>query len=218
MAHPSFIDGLIDLYMGILDIRGPRPRVVFRDRIGSTWNGQCVRDYEKGETLIELQKALLADLNRLERTFAHEMIHHRDFLVEDSPQRLLSKLGRRVDWHGSSFMQGAAVINQIKGKDFVTETSDRQWERMPTSRKFFLLVVPAGRGYHWQWAARLSPDAKKAIEKSFARGARLVMTDDEWLAIRAPHIGRSGWAVATSDEKREKLGRLYAEGTTTVPT
>jgi hypothetical protein len=214
----SAIDDLIDKYMRVLAIEGARPIVEVKTRIGAHWLG---RDRWTSRmphtTTMELQRSLLAVPRTLERVIAHEMVHHRDMLALTPQQIELLKLGIKPDGHGPSFRQGAALINAMMGPDFVTETSDQDYEVAPPEKDLYLLIVPLhefGGRLGYAWAARLSPEATSFIAKKVQEGAKLVRTRDlQWTASRAKIRRTGGYSIPRSGTPEEaELRALFERG------
>jgi hypothetical protein len=213
-ATPS-VEALIGKYMRLLDVQGERPHVQIRSNLGSKWLGRCVwKASEPNTSTIEIQKAVLANPKTLERVVAHEMIHHAEFTRLTPDQMALVKFGIRPDEHGQTFKSLAAYVNAAMGADFVTVTSDQEYEKAENTKEFFLLVSPISPSrMGWAWAARLSADGKARVSSETAKGARLLKTTDErwtrgvkikkWGGYSVPKVG-------TEDE--ELLRRLFDAG------
>ena len=221
-ADPSTareIERLIDKYMEMLRISGPRPIVRLRDNLGRRWLGRAWRKIgapgttAAATTTIELQRAIIGHQRTLERVVAHEMIHHRDFLSMDDLDKARLRLGIRQEGHGEQFLQGAAMVNAQMGPGFVTIKSDQEDVLATNTRLFFVLIQPAMRDrLGWTWAARLSPTASQWAARKIAQGARLVSTTDErWAA--GPRIGHGRVAIPEDAENVERLKALYDTGT-----
>jgi hypothetical protein len=113
------VTGYISKYMGMLAIDGKPPAVRVLDRPEESWLARSIWDLEQPQkTVLEFQSQLVSEQNAkwLERSIAHEMIHYRDVLKR-SKGHADDETG--VD-HGASFHQGAARINAVMGKNFVT--------------------------------------------------------------------------------------------------
>jgi hypothetical protein len=68
-----------------------------------------------------------------------------------------------------------------------------------------------GRKFGYEWAARMSPEARAVVDEHAARGARLVETTDErWTHGRARIKKYAGWNIPDTDEKQVALQALYA--------
>jgi hypothetical protein len=204
------IEAYVTKYMRILDV-DVRPVVKLRSNLGSMWLGRNTWSSKNPQTtLLELQTTILGDDRTLERVIAHEMIHHRDALSISDSDKALMNIGIKPAAHSESFREGAARINAIMGPDFVTATSDKQYVRTPSHKKFFLLIEPMSHGrFGYAWAARISPEAKGSVDEKIARGARLVeTTDDRW--TRGAKIKRfGGYSIPKSDEDMQLLRDLY---------
>lgn len=213
------IDALVDKYMRMLAIRGDRPIVHVRTRLGAHWLGRTRWTSRQPTTsTIELLTSILGDPPTLERVLAHEMIHHKNFLEMTPGQIEMVKLGLKPPGHGSDFQRDAAAVNTVMGKDFITTTSDqdRGYVVAPAEREFFLLIVPLpGRDAQqlgYAWAGRLSPEAKVVVAEKIAEGGRLLMTrDPQWTAGRAKIRRFGGLSVPKKGSPHEaELRALYA--------
>jgi hypothetical protein len=217
---------LVDKYMGILGIEGPRPDVAVRSHTGSRWLGRCSTRPNEYTSLVEVQRSVLDDPRTLERVFAHEMVHHAEYTSIKArsvhPQHEFRRL-RRYGGHGQYFRAGAALVDAVMGAGYVTEKSDEGYVVAKNTKKFFAMILPPGwRGgggeTRWAWAiaVRLSPEARAyAAEKAAAHGARLVTTTDDVL-LGAPAIRKyAGVAVAPAGSPTEaRLKELYLQGGT----
>jgi hypothetical protein len=216
IPREALINNLVRKYMVILDIKKP-PTIEIKNRIAPGWLGRC---HSNG--LIELLSSILADLTTLERVVAHEMIHWRNFSVagkqDDDPKG-----------HGTSFEEGAAIVNAKMGKDFVTKFSDQSYVQSKNMQHYYLVVWPRKTGgYGWVWSAGMSDKGKamvSAIDTSVAgegqpSGLTKVFktTEDRWLQGRkltSPgKTSLAGWSYSiafpgTDDEK--SLGEIYNE-------
>ena len=212
----STIDDLVDKYMGVLSIRGARPIVHVKTRIGSRWLGLC-RWSEKlpHTTTITLDRSIVGDPRTLERILAHEMVHHRDLLNLTPPEIALIKMAIKPEGHGPSFRQGAAIINAVMGPDFVTVTSDQETVQSAPERDFYLLIAPAyGDTLGYAWAARLSPEALAIVEKKVKEGGKLLMSRDRrWTYGRAKIKRYVGLNIPKKGSAEElQLRALYERG------
>ena len=137
------IDGYVDKYMKILKIAGERPSIKIRNDPKANWLGRTEWRTERPHTsVLELQKRLFKSDKHLERTIAHEMVHHRDFLALTDDEIARIEAGTVPDEpkkHSASFSAGALRINAIKGSDFVVK------EEEPEELPAYLLPVQAGR-------------------------------------------------------------------------
>lgn len=113
------VAGYLTKYMSMLGIHGAPPTIRVLDRPDESWLARSIWDLKRPrETVLEFQTQLFDAPNHewLERSIAHELIHYRD---------VLKRSGHGADEpddidHGPSFHQGAAHINAIMGKNFVT--------------------------------------------------------------------------------------------------
>jgi hypothetical protein len=210
------IDDLVDKYMEILSIRGAKPVVEVKTRVGSGWLGRdswvSTLPYT---TTLELQRSILGDPRTLERIVAHEMVHHRDFLAMTPDQIALSRFGIRGEDHGAAFRHGAAIINAVMGPDFVTVHSDKEYVQAPLDKDLYLLIVPIHGGrLGYAWAARLSPEATSVVAKNALEGGKLVRTRDrQWTEGRAKIKRFGGLSVPKVGTPMEaQLRALYESG------
>lgn len=205
------IDGHVDKYMAILEIRGARPVVKLRSNLGSKWLGRSTWSSRRPETtLLELQQSILGDDRTLERVIAHEMIHHRDALAISQDTLVLMGIGIKPEAHGASFREAADRINAIMGPGFVTALSDQEYTQAPSGKKYVVLITPLPNGkIGWTWAARLGPKAKDWVDEAVRRGSRLVQTtDDRW--TRGGKIERyGGYSLPRDDHEAALLRDLY---------
>lgn len=194
----------------MLGICGERPIVRLRSNLGSRWLGRCSWSSRNPRTsTIEFQRSILADAATLERVVAHEMVHHRDFLAMDAQTIERIKFGIRPSEHGASFRSGAAEINRSMGDGFVTVTSDKAYVQAVNTKQFYLLIIPHGDRFGYQWAARLSPNAEKEVAGAVAKGARLIRTtDDQWCGnAKIKRFG--GYNIPKTAEREDALRALY---------
>jgi len=208
------IEGYVSKYMDLLDVAGARPVVKLRSNLGSSWLGRSTWSSKQPHTtLLEIQQAILGDDRTLERVIAHEMVHHRDALAISEGEMALLRLGIKPAAHGSSFREGAARINAVMGEDFVTEVSDKQYVKTPSTKKFFVLITPLSKGrLGYSWAVRVSPEAKSYVDEQILRGSRLVQTtDDRW--ARGAKIKRyGGYSIPKDAEDAARLQEMYETG------
>jgi SprT-like family len=134
------INGYVDKYMDLLQIAGERPRIKISHDSTVNWLGRIEWRTERPHTsIIELQKRLLKNDRHLERTIAHEMVHHRDFLAlpKDEIARIAAGTVPSVpSKHSASFLEGASRVNAIMGPGFVVE------EEEPEDLPKYLLAAP----------------------------------------------------------------------------
>jgi hypothetical protein len=119
------INGYVDKYMDLLRLAGARPSIKISNNPKADWLGRLEWRTEHPHTsILELQKRLLNDDRHLERTIAHEMVHHRDFLAlsKDEIARIDAGIVRSAPRkHSASFEEGASRINAVMGPDFVVK-------------------------------------------------------------------------------------------------
>ena len=205
------VEDLVDKYMDILDVVGMTPRVVVRDNLGSKWLGRTIwTPREPDTTVIQLQKAVLAHEDTLERVLAHEMIHHKEMLELTEAEKAGLRVGIRPPEHGEKFRKLARKVNDVMGEDFVTEKSDQTYVQQST-KTFYVLVMPmhGGPNYGFAWAVRLTPNARSYFEKLSASGARLLQTTNPRWARGAKLGERRGLSVPVSKEDQDALRQMY---------
>lgn len=217
-------------YLSILAFAGPPPRWQLKNNLGPRWLGRCEWSPRAPETCtIYVQKVATTDARTLERVAAHELCHHAEFLggvakymakygagPPDKVMRYVSTMMRAQASHAEPFLAGAAKVNAVMGKDFVTVKSDESYALDDTGRSFYVLVGPISPGTDrlgWCWAARLSPQAAEYARTMVReRGFKLVLSHDSRLVNTDARIRRAGGlAVASDAGLRADVVRLYAE-------
>lgn len=225
---------LIKKYLRILHAEDMAPPVVtiVKAKLGRCWLGLNTWYWSRPHTsLIEIDERITDHAPSLERIFAHEMVHHVEHVrigMEYQPvfqsgnrmeiKRALSFM-RAVGDHGRAFREGAALVNAVMGKDFVTVTSDQSYECAPSQKSFLMLIVPLnaqGSRLGFQWGIKPSSKALKFIQsKLMIEGepsARLVLaTGDHWASSGVGFAGR-GWSVPTNPKHVQELRDLYERG------
>ena len=207
------VPDLLDEYMRLLGIQGGGPIVEIRDNLGVKWLGRTIL---RGQQVwIEIQARVLKDPRTFERVLAHEMIHYAEFLSYTDQDRQRVKLGIKGPEHGSSFWKLAEVVNEAKGSDFVTETSDTDYDLVENERPYFVVIEKVMRDrYAWRWAAKRTPAIDAKIARMVAGGAVLAETTSDLLLTGAKlGKGKIGSSLAKPGSDKENLLReLYEAG------
>lgn len=109
---------LIAKYARILGVHGEVVMWLRDDMHG--WLGQstCL---SAARTRIELQRRLLVDSRAFEKVIAHEVVHHWQTFGLTPRERA------RIPDHGEKFLEGAAKVNAVMGRGFVTELVRVKW-------------------------------------------------------------------------------------------
>lgn len=203
----------------------PMPKLVVKNTLTGNWLGlhwfRLKGDVNERQAELRLQRKIMTHELTLERVVAHEMVHHAVAITytpaEIERYRLYPKL---YSGHGKAFLEGAARVNALKGKDFVTVTSDSEYVIAPNTKPYYVFIVDLNAGgssgtpsLAWAWAAKLTPRMSAYLNLStFQCQGRLVKTtDDMWLNTNAK-IGSGKIAKPLTPEVREKLAKLYEEG------
>lgn len=99
----------------------PIPKFKIVNLPAAKWLGRTTfKSSTPGNTLIEIQKAILDSPDILEKVLHHELIHHWDFLRNPiDPSR--KQLRRNV--HDEVFKRWVRKINQRMGKDYIGITA-----------------------------------------------------------------------------------------------
>ena len=210
----------------------PMPRIKIMNNLNSTWLGRDIYkpSVDKLNTTMEIQKRITEDEKTLDRILSHELIHHYEFLThygtiwpvnygtnEDAHAKL--KAGIRRESHGKSFLEMAAKINSVMGKDYVTVTSNRSYVET-LDKEFYLIIMPLYQNKEklgWAWTARPSDEQKRAIERFIEKGAKLFKSKDARF-ISGSKINRSGsLSYNLKDDVNETMQELYTSGKEITP-
>jgi hypothetical protein len=211
----------------------PPAVTVVKAKLGRCWLGLNSWYWSRPLTThIEIDERVTEHAPTLERIFAHEMVHHVEHVRggmqhltvfasgnRNEIRRVLSYM-RRMGSHGRAFHEGAAMINAVMGKDFVTEHSDQSYECATTQKSFLMLIIPLdaeGRRLGYKWGIRPSDKALRFIQNKLMipgePGARLVRaTGDHWTRGTADFSVRTGWSVPTDPRAVAELRHLYDHG------
>lgn len=194
------------------------PRIKIRHNLGSKWLGRCRwTSADPKTTTIELQRSILDDPQTLERVFAHEMVHHANFLDLGPVDLAVIQLGIKPEGHGKEFLDLAARINAVMGPGFVSKESDQSYVVDRHGKEFFILVGPyshASTRLGFAWSARLTPEGKERAKREIARGARLFrITDSRWAIGKAKIRRFGGLSIPHQGTPEERdLRILYETG------
>lgn len=201
------------------------PPPVFRivDQLSSRWLGRCTFDPKKPiTTLIEVQKRVLGDPKSLERILAHELVHHADFMLHSAPlvhdARAYRQQRNSNKDHAGWFAEQMQRINGLRGKNFITPTSDE--DMVVNNEKPFYVLIREGQRKDqlgWIWFQRPSAEDKIQIEAilNLYKGKLFQTTDRSFLTKKKMPISTGSFYVPT-DKMAEKLRELYDTGKTVV--
>jgi hypothetical protein len=205
------IDDLVDKYMRILSVRGPRPIVQIKTRLGVDWLARARWSSRSPTTVIEVQRSVLGDARTLERVVAHEMVHHLEYTQLTPEEIAMLKVGIKPPSHGPKFLHGAQIVNDVMGADFVTVKSDSQYVQSASERDIYLLIARYGQRLGFAWAARLTPEATSVVAEKVLKGAKLVRTRDQRWTLARSKIKKYGGASFPQQGSREEaeLRALY---------
>jgi len=197
----------------------PFPRFKIVNHTNSKWYGRAEikihRDtFKKTPTIIKIQKSIMHDENALKAIIAHELIHHWQYETAD----LEEVLRRGKHWsediigHGDRFIEMAANINAVYGKDFVTEKSDLMDVTHQT--EYFLIIRPSKSKKGDFWSNMMVRPSKKQKEKLKSliekEEAHVVKTQDKVFVNAAPLKVRGGKVATFPDpEHQARLKELY---------
>lgn len=215
----------------------PMPEFKISNTLKVKWLGRCSYSATHTVPVVQIQKAILNDPPTLERTLAHELVHAWNYLF--TPEQVAfykfsrEHLGKKVDRysdiareylrlqrqakinHGKAFLDKAAEINQVKGKDFVTVTSDERDVIEDTGKEFFVLVEKTEKGpYGWNSFSKKTPHMREAIKYRQEKfGAKLFRVNDQSLVAQKSLKLYAGVYVPIDAHKQKKLRDLYESGT-----
>jgi hypothetical protein len=195
----------------------PVPEYEIVDHIKSSWLGQAEWHPSKPlRTVIRFQRRITSDPVSFERIFAHEWIHHVNYMDRTPQDIAYLRAGIRTDGHGKHFLEKAALVNDVMGKDFVTIISDQNIVVAPSGKTIQLMIVKTGSKepfrFGWAWAVRPSFQTKNWITRRLAVGnAKLVkVQDDTW--TKGPKLDGSGrYAIAQDGKYQDMLRKLYED-------
>lgn len=229
VSHPPMLAGiavepLIQKYIDFFAAHGhpeiPFPKLKYRnDTMPKALGVTTYRASEPDNSTITIQKRIMDDPKTLERIVAHEMIHHLDNMVHKPTQKdidsrnSLKRRGNASGGHGEFFQKWANEINQVEGKDFVTEKSDETYVLKPVDKDIYVLIskLPDGR-YSADHSLRISPTQRALIEKRQENsGAKLIVTRDP-IFLEAGKIRRGSQSIFREAELQKKVKELYETG------
>jgi hypothetical protein len=209
LATMADIQSIVREFMRFLEPDLPLPQVKITNNTGSTWLGRDTWDPKTPDnTLIQLQKSILADERTLRRIIAHELCHHEDFLLNwatlTPQERVRRKRMGQTLGHGKSWQEIAARFNAAFGADFVTEKSDAATVIADVGNNYYMLVLenpPKSGRLIFSIAIKPSPKQIDRMERALRDTsdspnelqARLFRISDPRFAT-GPKIG-NGWGV-----------------------
>lgn len=211
----SMVKEFVDKYVAFFNTKPP-DQVVIRNNLTSRWLGRTHYFPKTGQTAIELQRKLLNSRSNLERVIAHEVIHLVNFHTYYGSAEHKQRLGKTG--HGPAFMELAEKVNAVKGENFVTETSDQSYEEVPTSKPYYMLIVPPGvlapasMGHLWAWAARHTPKMDRVISIVLGEGGAFITARDPRFVGGQNRIGSGRWASPHDADVKAELERLHQIG------
>jgi len=215
------IPPLVDEYMALLGLQGEGPVVEVKDNLGSPWLGRTTfkGNHKTGIRIwIEVQARALSDKATLEKIIAHEMAHYAEIISISERDLALMRYGIGKAEHGERFWRFANVINEAKGRGFVTKTSDESYELAENVRPYFVLIenLPDGR-FTWKWAAKRTPAIDGIISRAIARGESVLAETTSDLLLSGAKMGKGkiGASVAKpGSDKEELLRELFEKANT----
>jgi hypothetical protein len=208
------VEKLMEKYAKLLGIEGKIPKVLIRNNLGAEWLGRHLyKPLTPQDAVMEIQQSITGDDKTLERVVAHEMIHHAQAWALTDADKAAIRMGIRPQGHGKDFMEYAEKINKVMGAGFVTVTSDKEYVTAPSTKAFYVLILPIDGKLAWAWGAKISSKAKPWIEKKVANyKAKLVQTTEaEWTETTAKIKEFASFAIPSVAEKKERLEKLYKD-------
>jgi SprT-like family len=190
----------------------PMPEYEILNNVGSAWLGRAKWWVSNPlRTVIQFQKRILEDPKTFERIFAHEWIHHVNYMNFTPKDYAYIRAGIKQDGHGSEFLKYAAMINAKMGEGYVSPTSDESYVQAQSGKtlQVFIAKFLVNR-LGWSWAVKISPKMATWLFRRLILGnAKLIeVKDDFWTT--GPKLDGSGkLAVPNKPEEKEKLQALY---------
>lgn len=180
------------------------------------WFGTTVGKWTgDGEVVItvSLQKSILEDEKTLHRVLAHEMIHVWQYQTIDLKKDKQKPSYAKTDFHGKTFIDMAARMNEVYGVDYVTKTSDMTYVESGQA-EYFILVQPHAKGkFGVTKFIRPSKKQKEEIKNRIAtKEAHVFKTKDTMFETAAPVKKYGGYSMFSKQEIHDKLAEIY-EGT-----
>ena len=208
------------------------PKFVIVDRLNTRerWLGLCtlhgsdVAAYlTRGTpftTTISLQRAVLPDEYTFERTLAHEICHHVEFMTYDRQELIGLREGWKRVSHGERFKELGARINEaLNDSKFVTEKSDVYDKLAGTEKPFWLFIMPAAPWNYprvreaprlaWRWAVKLDERKRAWLREAILAGLGvLVESHDRYWTLGKAKIGSANFASPSAPERQAMLQDL----------
>jgi hypothetical protein len=209
----SRIERLTKKYSEMLCASCPTPEYQVQDNITSSWLGLAAWWIQHPQrTIIKFQRRIIDDPTTFERIFAHEWIHHVNYMTITAKDIAYLRAGIKQDGHGAEFMKYAAVVNSHMGADFVTPVSDKSYVKSESGKtiNLFIVKVPRKNALAWSWNVRMTPKVRSWVDRRLALGdARFIQVkDDRWI-IGAKLDGRGAQSIAREGVEAETLLKLY---------
>jgi len=202
MQVEASIRKIMKKFFGEYDL--PMPRIKISNAITSKDLGQC--RYVRGDhtTLITIQKKIVDDGRTLDRILTHELVHHWEFLVleqwrgkqppDSKIARALQRYPNSRQSHGKPFLDWAAKINTVMGKDYVSVVSDSTYV-ISLDKDYFVLISPSpayNNRLMWSWAVRPSATQWQIIKFRIGEyKSKLFKTRDDRF-MGGPRIKKGG--------------------------
>jgi SprT-like family protein len=207
------IERLTKKYSEMLCTSCPTPEYQIQDNITSNWLGLASWWANNPQrTVIKFQKRIVDDPKTFERIFAHEWIHHVNYMTITAKDIAYLRAGIKQDGHGAEFMKYADIINSHMGAGFVTPKSDNSHVKSESGKTINLLIVkvPRKNGIAWSWNVRMTPKVSHWINRRLALGdARLLQVKDDHWTIGVKLDGYGKQSLAREGEEADKLLKLY---------
>lgn len=202
----------------------PIPPIVWVDR-RTTYLGRCIlrgdvlrAHVQQGaplNTTIELQRAILGDERTFERTLAHEICHHVEWMTADLLTLKSVLNGFEKASHGARFRELGARINAAVGDPrFVTEKSDESDKLSETEKPYWLLIRPTdfispiatAKRLGWAWAVRLDATKKMQLRTIVEQDRAIVVeTRDRYWSLGKAKIGHASIAIPADAHRQAQL-------------
>jgi hypothetical protein len=200
----------------------PLPDLKISNHTKPTWLGTCGWKTGSPNTVITLQKSGCFDRQMVERTLAHELCHHEEFLDYWVPLGLYGealKFRMKLEGaHGPIWHKIAQRWNDKFGKAFVTVKSDQRDRDVEQhdEKEFYVFLnnYNGGKQKLWQWGIHLSPQQRKYLDFPQYRTPeyKLVTTTDRRFLSGRSNLGHlKGWFVARTPEVMAKWEALWAQ-------
>jgi GNAT superfamily N-acetyltransferase len=201
----------------MVDVEGslPTPELKIANHARYSWNGRCTWRYGEPNTLIEVQKAICYDEDRLRRTLAHELCHHEAFLHHFGRMNhaTYNTMYRIEGGHGATWLKIAARWNAKYGADYVTVKSDNAgYDVRHDDASFYILLWNSPRGIRWQSSLSLSAKAIKFMWGLRDKDAYKLCKSTDRTLLSKFTIGGS-WGYSLDPAVMQTAEELFANGT-----